>query len=116
MAQRYEFFSFKLPIGYYKGHLYLIISGCVRDVFGMCSGSNHQYKQIEFDSYSPERHQLKIQKNYLFFAYVSRKSHTFVSFLRTKKGKNMKKMILMALMLVCGMATMMAQKPAEIKF
>ena len=35
MAQRYEFFSFKLPIGYYKGHLYLILSGCVRDVFGM---------------------------------------------------------------------------------
>ncbi len=116
MAQRYEFFSFKLPIGYYKGHLYLILSGCVRDVFGMCSGCNHQYKKIEFDSYSPERHQLKIQKNYLVFAYVSRKSHTFVSFLRTKKGKNMKKMILMALMLVCGMATMMAQKPAEIKF
>ena len=80
MAQRYEFFSFKLPIGYYKGHLYLILSGCVRDVFGKRSGCNHQYKQIEFDSYSPERHQLKIQKNYLVFAYVSRKSHTFVSF------------------------------------
>ncbi len=47
---------------------------------------------------------------------VWRKRLTFASIFDNKKRSNMKKIILMTLMLVCGMTAVMAQKPAQIKF
>ena len=47
---------------------------------------------------------------------VWRKRLTFAWIFDNKKRSNMKKIILMTLMLVCGMTAVMAQKPAQIKF
>ena len=47
---------------------------------------------------------------------VWEKCLTFANGLQTKLMRKMKKIILMTLMLVCGMTSVMAQKPAEIKF
>ena len=47
---------------------------------------------------------------------VCGKCLTFAPIIHQKRRKKMKKMIMMALMLVSGLSATMAQKPAEIKF